>query len=213
MQLKMGGKFHLKLNIGERPIANKYREGKMKRTLKRELNSAWNCWKGNAWNQSCSWKISVQLEGMGEVWTARLLFSISLLLGMHFFFRRSTSVSSAGQNSWEGSSLGCVIALERYSGGDWGFRSMCSRARPVGCYGIVRGTIHVFCFVSFLYSFSWALPCLGCWLNGSNRPVLKHGPRSLTYMQVFGWQTHARNESERRCDPQGAASTDLDIFG
>ena len=33
----MGGKFHLKLNIGERPIANKYREGKMKRTLEREL--------------------------------------------------------------------------------------------------------------------------------------------------------------------------------
>ena len=33
----MGGKFHLKLNMGERPIANKYREGKMKRTLKREL--------------------------------------------------------------------------------------------------------------------------------------------------------------------------------
>ena len=39
MQPKMGGKFHLKLNIGTRPIANKYREGKMKSTLKRELNS------------------------------------------------------------------------------------------------------------------------------------------------------------------------------
>jgi hypothetical protein len=37
MQPKEGGIFHLKLNIGERPIANKYREGKMKRTLKREL--------------------------------------------------------------------------------------------------------------------------------------------------------------------------------
>ena len=37
MQPQVGGKFHLKLNIGERPIANKYREGKMKRTLKREL--------------------------------------------------------------------------------------------------------------------------------------------------------------------------------
>ena len=37
MQPKMGGKFHLKLNIGTRPIANKYREGKMKSTLKREL--------------------------------------------------------------------------------------------------------------------------------------------------------------------------------
>ena len=33
----MGGKFHLKLNIGGKPIVNKYREGKMKRTLKREL--------------------------------------------------------------------------------------------------------------------------------------------------------------------------------
>ncbi len=33
----MGGKFHLKLNIGLRPIANKYPEGKVKRTLEREL--------------------------------------------------------------------------------------------------------------------------------------------------------------------------------
>ena len=39
LQLKVGGKFHLKLNIGGRPIANKYREGKMQRTLKRELKS------------------------------------------------------------------------------------------------------------------------------------------------------------------------------
>ena len=36
MQLKGGGKFHLKINISKRPIANKYREGKMQRTLKRE---------------------------------------------------------------------------------------------------------------------------------------------------------------------------------
>ena len=35
-----GGKLHLKLNTGGRPIANKYREGKMQRTLKRELKSA-----------------------------------------------------------------------------------------------------------------------------------------------------------------------------
>ncbi len=33
----MGGKFLLRLNISERPIANKYREGKVKRTLKRKL--------------------------------------------------------------------------------------------------------------------------------------------------------------------------------
>ncbi len=35
----MGGMYHLKLNISKRPIANKYREGKMKRTLKRELKA------------------------------------------------------------------------------------------------------------------------------------------------------------------------------
>ena len=37
LERKLGGKFHLKLNIGPRPIANKYHEGKVKRTLKREL--------------------------------------------------------------------------------------------------------------------------------------------------------------------------------
>ena len=40
LQLKAGGKFHRKLNIGGKPIAYKYREGKMQRTLKRELKSA-----------------------------------------------------------------------------------------------------------------------------------------------------------------------------
>ena len=39
MQPKMGGKLHLKLNTGTRPITNKYPEGKMKRTLKRELKT------------------------------------------------------------------------------------------------------------------------------------------------------------------------------
>jgi len=32
-----GGKSHLRLNIALRPIANKYCEGKVKRTLKRGL--------------------------------------------------------------------------------------------------------------------------------------------------------------------------------
>ena len=32
-------------------------------------------------------------------------------------------------------------------------------------------------------------------------------------MRVFGWKTHARNESERRWEPSGAPSTDPDVFG
>ena len=35
---KVGGTFHPKLNIDSRPIANKYREGKVQSTLKRGLN-------------------------------------------------------------------------------------------------------------------------------------------------------------------------------
>jgi len=37
LQPKLGGRFHLKLNILGRPIAKKNCEGKVKRTLKRRL--------------------------------------------------------------------------------------------------------------------------------------------------------------------------------
>ena len=37
LERKLGGNFHLKLNIGLGPIGNKYHEGKVKRTLEREL--------------------------------------------------------------------------------------------------------------------------------------------------------------------------------
>ena len=40
VQPKAGGKLLLRLNITTRPIVNKYREGKLKRTLKREFKSA-----------------------------------------------------------------------------------------------------------------------------------------------------------------------------
>ena len=39
VQLKVRGKLHVRLNMTPRPIANKYREGKLKRTLKREFKS------------------------------------------------------------------------------------------------------------------------------------------------------------------------------
>ena len=39
LERKLGGKFYLKLNMGSRPIANKYREGNVKRILKRELTA------------------------------------------------------------------------------------------------------------------------------------------------------------------------------
>ena len=38
-QPKVGGKLHLRLNTDTSPVADKYREGKLKRTLKREFKS------------------------------------------------------------------------------------------------------------------------------------------------------------------------------
>ena len=45
--VKVGGGFLPRLNICLRPISHKYREGKVKRTLKRELNRARNYGDGN----------------------------------------------------------------------------------------------------------------------------------------------------------------------
>ena len=51
MQPKVGGKLHLRRNTGTRPIANKYREGKVKRTWKRECNSTGNRIEANGWDR------------------------------------------------------------------------------------------------------------------------------------------------------------------
>ena len=40
MQPQSSDKFRPRLNMGKRPIVNVYREGKMKKTLKRESKSA-----------------------------------------------------------------------------------------------------------------------------------------------------------------------------
>ena len=90
---------------------------------------------------------------------------------VYFLVDGSASVSTTGKRLGECGTFGCVIALCRIQ---WlGLRNSARRKagfRPRSC--------------------------LGCWQNGFKRPVLKHGPRSLTCLRVFGWKTRARNESE-----------------
>ena len=43
VQPKVRRKLDVRLNMTPRPIVNKYCVGKLKRTLKREFNSTWNC--------------------------------------------------------------------------------------------------------------------------------------------------------------------------
>jgi hypothetical protein len=46
LQLKMGGKFHLKLNSGGRPIEHKYREGKMNKNFEKRVKEYLKLLKG-----------------------------------------------------------------------------------------------------------------------------------------------------------------------
>ena len=85
LECKLGGKFHLKLNIGSRPIANKYCEGKVKRTLKRELKvpemvckeamcasgaSASSC---SLWSSLCAFGSSAWARSVGNLVTTDLV--------------------------------------------------------------------------------------------------------------------------------------------
>ena len=94
---------------------------------------------------------------------------------VYFLVNGPASVLTGGESPRECGIFGCVIALGRMH--RLGLRN--SARRKAG----VRPR-----------------SCLGCWHNGFNRPVLKHGPRSLTYLRVFGWKTRTRNESESQ-DP------------
>jgi hypothetical protein len=59
----MGDILHLKLNIGKEPIADKYREGKMKRTLKRELKVS-EIAKGEALVNYAVWVRRMRYKGL-----------------------------------------------------------------------------------------------------------------------------------------------------
>ena len=51
IQPESGGKLYLRLNTGTSPIVNKYREGKLKRTLEREFKRTWNRPGVNRWDR------------------------------------------------------------------------------------------------------------------------------------------------------------------
>ena len=117
----------------------------MKRTLKRELNSTWNCWKGSACDQTWAWLI---IRGSPR----------------------------------------CTLPAQASISSPWGIKASGTWLSP--------GSVIARCVIPcgglrFAHS-------QGCWRNGHQWPVLKHGPRSRLRMRVFGCQTPTRNESERR---------------
>ena len=61
---------------------------------------------------------SVLQGGMGEVWTARLLFSYLFVRDALFLLQVNISLLCWTKLLEKVASLGCVIALERYGGAD-----------------------------------------------------------------------------------------------
>ena len=99
MQPQSGGKFYLRLNSSETPIANKYSEGKMKRTLKRESKSAWNCREGSEWGPAM--RASRMWNGPLGDWSAARL-SMQTVVG------RAGGPSPVGRScSWIHRQCGC----------------------------------------------------------------------------------------------------------
>ena len=76
VERKVGGKLHPKLNVNLRPIANKYHEGKVQRTLKRE-------WKEP---EIAEWEAnSIRLVWRGCSDVECYLYGVSVLLRMVSF--------------------------------------------------------------------------------------------------------------------------------
>ena len=163
LECKVGGKFHVKVNILLRLIANKYHEGNMKRTLKRELKeSAFAEQKANridlAWWDCCVYSCISMLD----------VGAMVLALNVSFYFCKSLPLHMNGN-------LPAGIGMH--------------------VFAMICDLIHVFggtCVCSFVKGeglLPWAPQALAqcCWQNVSAWPVLKHGPRSLTDVQVRGW--------------------------
>ncbi len=166
MQPKKGGKFHLKLNIGERPIANKYREGKMQRPLKRELKGLKIV--GREPNGASSF------VGRGISWKERRstrwwrgLRAVVAALGsngrpVHF------SGQQVGISAWGGTRpVGCFESAFAGSEASWRYRPA-HWGTKLGCsYG---GGVVPCCLAT--HRRGKPQPCWGCWRNGFIRPVL-----------------------------------------
>jgi hypothetical protein len=196
MQSKLGGKLHLRLNTCVSPIANKYREGKLKRTLKRELNSTWNRLEVNEWSRSEYMGFSLLLKryrccksvkglSMALFWPTMDALSMSFVL-------RPIVVSFC--RSVEGDHLLAIGFIAHYMVwyciGDFDLLILMRLSDD----GITLDSQEAFMVLSIFDFIDGRIYSLQCICRLSTCPVLKHGPRSFIWSRVKGlYETPRRN--------------------
>ena len=154
LERKTGGRFHLQLHMCARPIANKYREGNMKRTLKRGLKVFELA--GKEANETCvPWHDCFFCACLWQCHERICYYTMHLCgvccLACHLVLCIS--------NVWRA----CLFVL---------CKGMLSN-------GLIHSPIIYSSRTCPLVSVSWLRWPKVC-------PVLKHGPRSLAYVQVHG---------------------------
>ena len=192
----MGGKFHLKLNNGERPIANKYREGKMKRTLKRELKVL-EIAKREALETSDMRHVNRSSAPLDACSSWSTLACAHRKGGWGFMIScQSRSIRIVGEGGEKGRRAVSVIVLSLYLGLDWGRNSAPLAAWVLRLYCLICSDSNAISGGKGHTGRRWFYVLSRSCTKWFHRPVLKHGPRSLTSMRVFGWKTLMRNESK-----------------
>ena len=150
--------------------------GKDEKDFEKRVKSAWTRWKESGWNKLCIVRLSCAMEML-----------------------RCNNANAAAGSDLDVCDASCLVCHHLCECGD-NSGYMVVRLRLIECslqYSLsdrkcfVRlcwlapcTTVHELSTVCWNGSPSWHAKL---WLNCSLRPVLKHGPRSLTHMQVSGW--------------------------
>ena len=170
---------HLKLNICLRPIANKYHEGRVKRTLERELKvpelAEGKANGSSAYRQDCSalggllFANNVKVLAFADMTCCAVSLALDvctcLLLGSPGCHASLPAGSSCVSSMYSFANSPMHLCLRRRC-----LHRLSGDHRLVLCHQAVCGAcvLHNLC----------------CRRHFSIRPVLKHGPRSLTCVQV-----------------------------
>ena len=184
MERKLRGNFPVKLNINSRPIEYKYGDGKVKRTLKRELKvpeiAKKEANETSSLSRDCKESAWISVSVTSGRWCCWWAVSECFLWFVVNVYCVLGEV--------------CLVLWVTLLGFQSLGKGLC---RDTGKRSVVENFGERVVLLS-----KWCSPSLknsaadpGHWLNGSFLPVLKHGPRSLTYVRVRGWQTYTRNES------------------